>query len=143
LGRRLQNLQYPSPATDPNEYWMLGGVFLEHFTTIFDFDNGRLGFANPPGEAGLIGLSATAMGDSSQAILPVLTWQKRSPLVLAASLAVTGTMVAFLLAAVLGMWRSNTWQMRQGGLDVNSSTSDADDEQLHAFAQSTAGSEEA
>merc|ERR1712136_319141 len=84
LGRRLQNLQYPSPATDPNEYWMLGGVFLEHFTTIFDFDNGRLGFANAPGNTGLIGLSATAVGDSSQGILLTSeasavapTWQKR------------------------------------------------------------------
>jgi len=33
------------PASDPNELWMLGGMFLEHFVTIFDFDNARLGFA--------------------------------------------------------------------------------------------------
>jgi len=149
LGRRLQNLQYPSPATDPNEYWMLGGVFLEHFTTIFDFDNGRLGFANPPGNAGLIGLSATAMGDSSQGILPTseasamaTTWQKKSPLGLAASLAVSGMVIAFLLAAVLGIWRTSMRQMRQGGSNVNSSL-DADDEQLQVLAQSAAGSEEA
>lgn len=147
LGRRLQNLQYPSPATDPSEYWMLGGVFLEHFTTIFDFDNARLGFANPP--AGLIGLSATAIGDSSQGILPTSevpamapTWQKRSPFGFAASLAATGTVVAFLLAAVLGVWRTSRRQTRQRGLDVNSST-DADDEQLQALARSAVGSEEA
>jgi len=149
LGRRLQNLPYPSPATDPNEYWMLGGVFLEHFTTIFDFDNGRLGFANPPGNAGLIGLSATAMGDSSQGILPTSeasamapTWPKKSPFGLAASLAVSGMVIAFLLAAVLGTWRTSMRQMRQGGSNVNSST-DADDEQLQVLAQSAAGSEEA
>merc|ERR1712129_303545 len=67
LGRRLQNLGYPTPPTDPNEYWMLGGVFLEHFVTIFDFDSVRLGFANPA--AGLVGLSAATMGDISPGAL--------------------------------------------------------------------------
>jgi len=43
---------------------------------------------------------------------------------------------------VLGIWRTSKRQMRQGELDVNSST-DADDEQLRALAQSAAGSEEA
>jgi len=51
-------------------------------------------------------------------------------------------MVAFLLAAVLGIWRTSMRQMRQGGLDVNSSP-DSDDEQLQALAQSYVGSEEA
>jgi len=27
------------------EVWVIGGVFLEHFVTIFDFDNARVGFA--------------------------------------------------------------------------------------------------
>jgi len=71
-----------------------------------------------------------------------LLGKKRSPFGLAALLAVTGTLVAFLLAAVLGIWRTRMWQMRQGGLDVNSST-DADDEQLQTLARYVAGSEEA
>lgn len=36
-----------APAQVHEEIWMLGGVFLEHFVTIFDFDNARLGFAEP------------------------------------------------------------------------------------------------
>merc|ERR1712110_1322429 len=48
FGRRLQNeaearrLQMFGGASD--ELWMVGGVFLEHFVTIYDFDNARLGF---------------------------------------------------------------------------------------------------
>jgi hypothetical protein len=34
----------PSAMDEP---WMMGGVFLEHFVTIFDFDNARMGFAEP------------------------------------------------------------------------------------------------
>jgi len=37
------------PPSDPNELWMIGGVFLEHFVTVFDFDNARLGIAEPAG----------------------------------------------------------------------------------------------
>merc|ERR1740121_481757 len=29
------------------ELWILGGVFLERFVAVFDFDEGRLGFAEP------------------------------------------------------------------------------------------------
>jgi hypothetical protein len=34
----------PSATDEP---WMIGGVFLEHFVTVFDFDNARMGFAEP------------------------------------------------------------------------------------------------
>merc|ERR1712232_222527 len=34
-------------AASPTEHWMIGGMFLEHFVTIFDFDNARIGFAEP------------------------------------------------------------------------------------------------
>lgn len=34
----------PSAMDEP---WMIGGVFLEHFVTIFDFDNARMGLAEP------------------------------------------------------------------------------------------------
>jgi len=38
----------PMPAEDPMaELWILGGVFLERFVAIFDFDESRLGFAEP------------------------------------------------------------------------------------------------
>jgi len=124
LGRRLQNLGYPTPPTDPNEYWMLGGVFLEHFVTIFDFDSGRLGFANPA--AGLVGLSAATMGDISPGALQtakapavVLLWRRQWPFGGVASLAIAGTA---LLAATLGASR------------VRPDFSAADDEQLQALA---------
>jgi hypothetical protein len=35
------------PVAAMDEPWMIGGVFLEHFVTIFDFDNARMGFAEP------------------------------------------------------------------------------------------------
>merc|ERR1712190_659313 len=42
FGRRLQLF---GPSQQEEDVWMMGGVFLEHFVTIFDFDNARLGFA--------------------------------------------------------------------------------------------------
>jgi len=42
--RRLQFHQDPM-----EDIWMIGGVFLEHFVTVFDFDNARVGFAVPAG----------------------------------------------------------------------------------------------
>merc|ERR1712151_403043 len=41
-----RRLQFQDPTED---LWMIGGVFLEHFVTIFDFDEGRIGFAEPAG----------------------------------------------------------------------------------------------
>jgi hypothetical protein len=79
---------------------------------------------------------------TSEATARAPTWQKGAPFGLAASLAVTGTVVAFLLAAVVGILRTNMRQMGQEGLDVNFSNN-ADDEQLQALAPSAAGSEEA
>lgn len=40
------------PLTNPNELWMIGGVFLEHFDVIFDFDRARMGLAMPAGSSG-------------------------------------------------------------------------------------------
>lgn len=52
-GRRLQF------ETDPMEdVWMIGGVFLEHFVTIFDFDQARIGFADPVGGVHALSLSS-------------------------------------------------------------------------------------
>lgn len=55
-GRRLQLLPLRSPSAgeaaavpDPAELWILGGVFLEHFVSAFDFEHARLGFAEPSG----------------------------------------------------------------------------------------------
>jgi len=46
-----------APVADPNELWMIGGVFLEHFVTIFDFDNAQLGFAEPTSRSSTDSLS--------------------------------------------------------------------------------------
>lgn len=54
-GRRLFG-QDPS-----EELWMIGGVFLEHFVTIFDFDKSRIGFAEPAG--GVHGLQPSAWNE--------------------------------------------------------------------------------
>jgi len=56
--RRLQHVPWPWEEARPqqqqqqqhdDELWMLGGVFLEHFVTAFDFDHGRLGLGEPAG----------------------------------------------------------------------------------------------
>mmetsp|Transcript_46145 Transcript_46145/g.137938 ORF Transcript_46145/g.137938 Transcript_46145/m.137938 type:complete len:101 (+) Transcript_46145:1-303(+) len=54
--RRLQSIPWPFGESQPQqevvedgELWMLGGVFLEHFVTAFDFDHGRLGLGEPAG----------------------------------------------------------------------------------------------
>mmetsp|Transcript_109808 Transcript_109808/g.354270 ORF Transcript_109808/g.354270 Transcript_109808/m.354270 type:complete len:749 (+) Transcript_109808:69-2315(+) len=48
--RRLQfgGFQPEDPTAD---LWVLGGVFLEHFVSIFDFDEERLGFCEPSNKA--------------------------------------------------------------------------------------------
>jgi len=135
MGRRLQNLGYPTPATDPNEYWMIGGFFLEHFVTIFDFDNGRLGFANPA--SGLIGLNAAAAGDTSSGVLPSRApaampfWHGRKRFGDVAMFAVVGTALTALLAATFGAWRFRAMWTRSVGSSVDFSV--ADDEQLQAL----------
>mmetsp|Transcript_133729 Transcript_133729/g.285965 ORF Transcript_133729/g.285965 Transcript_133729/m.285965 type:complete len:506 (+) Transcript_133729:80-1597(+) len=48
FGRRLQDeptRRLQLLGESPDDLWMVGGVFLEHFVTIYDFDNARLGFA--------------------------------------------------------------------------------------------------
>jgi len=44
-----QQPQEPQGPQEDDELWMLGGVFLEHFVTAFDFDHGRLGMGEPAG----------------------------------------------------------------------------------------------
>lgn len=34
-------------ASPEDDLWVLGGVFLERFVTVFDFDHGRMGFGEP------------------------------------------------------------------------------------------------
>merc|ERR1712113_347409 len=61
---RSRRLQYGQPSTmhDPSaDLWMIGGVFLERFVTIFDFDNGRLGFAEPA--AGVVPLTPSRLNE--------------------------------------------------------------------------------
>jgi len=71
-GRRLQFGGMPMvvgevPEHNPtDDLWILGGVFLEHFVTIFDFDSERLGFCEPSGSGAPpvqpAGLSAMQVG---------------------------------------------------------------------------------
>lgn len=39
-----------SDSETPNNLWVLGGPFLEHFVTVMDFENSRIGFAQPVGQ---------------------------------------------------------------------------------------------
>merc|ERR1719410_1950033 len=50
-GAANRRLQYGAmPMEDPTEdLWMIGGVFLERYVTIFDLEEGRVGFAEPAG----------------------------------------------------------------------------------------------
>lgn len=68
--RRAQLLlPFPFTERDPMaDVWVLGGVFLERFVVVFDFDQGRLGFAEPA-QAEAHGFSPTQrwhMSDTSQ-----------------------------------------------------------------------------
>lgn len=42
--RRLQLALPGTPGDEMGEMWVLGGAFLEHFVTVLDFENHRLGF---------------------------------------------------------------------------------------------------
>jgi len=60
--RRLQPMLIPVGFDDTmgqdmaedtgDDLWVLGGVFLERFVTIFDFDEGKIGFAEPSAAVG-------------------------------------------------------------------------------------------
>jgi len=91
-------VQPQQTTEDPNEYWMLGGFFLEHFVTVFDFDNARLGFADPPG--GVIHRDEV-VGSLEEAI-PRFTLGDRLWFVPICEFA---ALVASLLA-VAGVWRA-------------------------------------
>merc|ERR1712113_1129345 len=63
-GRRLQIGGLPTIVehSPTHDLWVLGGVFLEHFVSIYDFDDKRLGFCEPSGSHGL---TAAQTGDFS------------------------------------------------------------------------------
>lgn len=48
-----------------DEPWMIGGMFLENFATIFDFDQGAMGFAEPAGMRRLAEAPEGAAGGAS------------------------------------------------------------------------------
>lgn len=50
--RRLQWSPHRAAHNPMGDVWMLGGVFLERFVTIFDFDHERMGFAEALGRGG-------------------------------------------------------------------------------------------
>merc|ERR1712187_177801 len=56
--RRLQLMPpFEMPLADPMEdVWVLGGIFLERYVTIFDFDNAQIGFAEPVNKVAPVGL---------------------------------------------------------------------------------------
>lgn len=63
-----QPASFPMGFVAPNpmeDVWVLGGVFLEHFVTVFDFDNHRLAVALPSNSAGQ-DPSQGLFGDSKQ-----------------------------------------------------------------------------
>lgn len=95
--RRLQFGQDPM-----EDLWMIGGVFLEHVVTIFDFDEGRLGFAEPAG--GIVPLETSrlnAVQTSGEMVLKqMLRGDRHCPVTLAivAMGAVVGSAILLGLA---------------------------------------------
>jgi hypothetical protein len=49
--RGVRFMESPLKANSMHEFWVLGGVFMEKFATIFDFDNNRVGFADLASDA--------------------------------------------------------------------------------------------
>eukprot|EP00931_Biecheleriopsis_adriatica_P105544 TRINITY_DN8010_c0_g1_i1.p1 TRINITY_DN8010_c0_g1~~TRINITY_DN8010_c0_g1_i1.p1 ORF type:complete len:680 (+),score=129.12 TRINITY_DN8010_c0_g1_i1:50-2041(+) len=86
------------PQESDTEMWILGGMFLERFVTIFDFDKGQIGFAEPAMTStqalkGAVGL-ANLRGESSQAPQQSATWQPT------AAAGLTGIMAVVAAVAV-------------------------------------------
>jgi hypothetical protein len=46
-GRRLDSVEEVSEAAPVDDLWILGGVFLERVVTVLDFEEARVGFAEP------------------------------------------------------------------------------------------------
>jgi len=95
-GRRLQ---FGQPTQDPMaDVWMIGGVFLERYVTIFDFDGGQIGFAEPAG--GPISLRPTTL----DAVLPAAVVATSRPI---ADILAWGGLVIFAvgIAALVGIAR--------------------------------------
>merc|ERR1719384_2171128 len=79
-GRRLQ-----FGAEPEEDIWMIGGVFLEHFVTIFDFDKAQIGFAEPAGGVhALTPSSLSALPATRAGILTTSTGSRHGALALAA-----------------------------------------------------------
>jgi len=125
FGRRLQY------GADPMEdVWMIGGVFLEHFVTVFDFDNARIGIAEPLG--GVHALTTLNEVPVSRMGVPedVAAVGRRSHLGLFCAISVAFVGVTFLGRA--GRARSSSVAARSDDGDVDVETAeDVEDGHLH------------
>lgn len=118
VGRRLDPMMpmgipiISEPMEDPMaDVWVLGGVFMERFVTIFDFDEARLGFAEPTTEVakGLARLNLAGTGEEENNLLDITTpaWSLTS---MAGVLLVGCAVTSFLIVYAFGrpMLRART-----------------------------------
>jgi len=115
--RRLQLGGLPiwgGPVQEPmDDLWILGGVFLERYVVAFDFDNARIGFAEPQGGAEAIPLQPYRLDAEGGAMAASGSTIKLRPSIVAA-LALAAVGGALMLALLSG--RAQQRSVRSSGL---------------------------
>jgi len=103
---------------------MIGGVFLEHFVTVFDFDNARIGFAEPAGGVHeLTTLNEVLPASAAEALSDPSVGGRSCYLGLLCSLSVT-TLGVFLLGR---MRRHRAEELLEGSEDDGTQLTDSTD----------------
>jgi len=82
------------------EVWIIGGAFLEHFVTIFDFDKARVGFAEPAVDAQVLSPSTLNELPSSLDRLPADSPAVGRGLPAWSAFAVSATIAGFALLSL-------------------------------------------
>jgi hypothetical protein len=122
--RRLQLLPPPmfgGGGENPmDDLWVLGGVFLERYVTIFDFDGARIGFAEPAASSAALrgrGLAPAvndflSKGSSSRDTTTSRAWLS------APTAAFVGAVLAAGAASILYLWRASPFGARRVSLNL-------------------------
>jgi len=129
-GRRLQGFGVPfgpPPPRDPlADVWMIGGVFLERYITIFDFDKAQIGFAEPKGGPVSLRPSASTLSE----VLPASVagggpLGEEATLLhsgVACTIAAVGVLAALALAVVGLVQRARSTSFFAGSVDLEQAT---------------------